>query len=151
MLFELFIASFLALLLLRHLQLRHEARSGASARLVWCPPSAPGLSDRRRRLADRLADIVSRCPRLLRPSYTPPVFAADGWSNMALYLAKSWLAGRRAGGRYRKQHVRCPDGGAVRVDWSDDPVTRGLPDTAPIVVFIHGVAGRTGRCLVPPY
>ena len=145
MLFELFIASFLALLLLRHLQLRHEARSGASARLVWCPPSTPGLSDRRRRLAARLAAIVSRCPRLRRPSYTPPVFAADRWSNMALYLAKSWLAG----GRYRKQPVRCHDGGAVRVDWADDPVTRGLPDTAPIVVFIHGVAGI--GAIGPPY
>ena len=53
------VAAMAAALAWRHRQLRQEAMSGASARLVWCSPSTPGISERRRQLAQQVVLLLA--------------------------------------------------------------------------------------------
>lgn len=129
-----------ATLALRYRQLQEEARSGSSARVIWCPPSTPGLATRRRQLAQHVARIVDNCVSFSKPEYVPPVVAAGTWANLALFMLKQAIDGL-VRTRYRRQVLNCPDGGVVSIDWTEDPVTRNLPSDAPIVVFLHTITG----------
>lgn len=124
----------------RYRQLLEEARSGRSARVIWCPPSTPGLATRRRQLAQHVAKILENCSSFSKPEYVPPVLAAGTWTNLALFMLKQAIDGL-VRCRYKRQDLTCPDGGIVSIDWTDDLVTSSLPPDAPIVIFLHTITG----------
>ena len=110
---------------------------GASARLVWCPPTTMGLSETDREQAGQMERIVENCSSLRYPEYIPPL-GMGRWVNLGLQRLKVGLHPRV---RYRRQEIQCPDGGLVCIDWADDEVTRKLPSTAPVVILLHTILG----------
>jgi len=135
------IAALSAAVTWKYRQLREEVKSGASARLVWCPPTLPGLSDRRKFLAGQISSILEQCSSLRCPEYQPPVFASGVWSNLVLYGIKQAIDKNWWVSPHKRQRIVCPDGGVVSIDWADDKVTASLPADAPIVIFLHTVTG----------
>lgn len=119
----------------KHVQIRNEASSGASASLVW-------RAERTNALADRIANIVERCPSLQNPEYVPPSFAAGRFSNAALSIAKGAVAARKL--PIRRQALE-PD---LHVDWMDDEVSRRLPPDAPVVIFLHTITGSASKTAI---
>ena len=112
-----------------------------SARLVWCPPTATGLSKTDSRRAFLIKRIIESCPSLSHPDYIPPLGMGrrGRWSNMGVQSLKLQFHPR---GKYRRQEILCPDGGMVSIDWADDDVTRKLPSNAPIMIGVHTVFGE---------
>jgi len=107
-------------------------------RLVHCSPenvTDPLLKIR----AVKIQRIIATCPELKNPQYFPTFWAADTWTNCALFILKqlydkSWL--RR--NHYTREILTLGDGGTVSIDYADCP---DLPPEAPFVIFLHTITG----------
>lgn len=112
--------------------------SSSVGRLVHC--KAESLSDPLlKKRAISIENILARCPELNNPRYIPTFWAADTWTNCALYILKqlydkSWLCKDN----YTREVLTLSDGGTVSIDYADCP---HLPPTAPFVIFLHTITG----------
>jgi len=120
-------------MLWNRLTVRYEAEKGESASTIFCPieDASPGDAQ----LARTMQEIVARCPSLQSPRYVPPAFAPGSISNAALALAKRKLL------RLDMVHERLPAEPDLYISWANDRQTRALPDSAPVVAFLHTITG----------
>lgn len=94
----------------------------------------------RQALARRIRTIVTACPDLSIPRYVPTPWAANRWLNIALLLLKQKVDKYWRGDLFTREILTMTDGGTVSIDFIDDD---SLPDTAPIVIFLHTVTGSS--------
>lgn len=110
----------------------------STGRLIHCPPEEAAAGELRLRAAT-IDRIVEMCPELRRPRYVPTFWAADTWTNCALFIVKqmydkSWLRSNS----YTREELVLPDGGTVSIDYHPCP---SLPEEAPLVIFLHTITG----------
>jgi len=113
---------------------------GNMARLVYVN-SRKVESGVRGNLAQRIEAIIDICPELKNPRYIPTFWAADQWVNMALLIAKQRFDKsffRKT--NYTREVLTMTDGGTVSIDF---PSNSGLPEDAPLVIFLHTITGSS--------
>lgn len=113
-------------------------KSRSSGRLVHCRPehtSDPVLKER----AVVVQDILGLCPELSNPRYIPTFWAADTWTNCALFILKQlYDKSCLRSNLYTRELITLEDGGTVSIDYSD---CSGLPVSSPFVIFLHTITG----------
>ena len=110
-----------------------------SARLVY-GDSRSMVDPVRRRLAEKIEDIVKLCPELSNPKYIPTFWAANQWANLVLFLVKEQFDIYFRADIFSREILTLSDGGTVSIDFSDDT---NLCTTAPILMFLHTVTGSS--------
>lgn len=109
---------------------------------------------RRRRLVPRLVlsssarlgGVVAACPTLHR-AMRPPLLLQTSLAQLVAYLAKRKWFPAAARARWRRQTLRCADGGEVALDWyrghgdASSIQTEPLPDDAPVIAVLHTLTG----------
>ena len=117
----------------------YHLQSSFSSRLVY--GTYMSMKDPLRQdLARRIDAIVQACPELSRPRYVPTPWAANRWLNLGLFLIKEKFDKYLRVTSYDRKILTMDDGGTVSIDFVDDDT---LPDTAPIVIFLHTVTGSS--------
>ena len=96
----------------------------------------------RRQLVMRIEMIVSETSSLTSAQYIPSLLAANTWTYILLMI-KQRLTLRFNDSFFTRDTLNTDDGGTVSVDWFDE--ASALPDSAPVVVFLHTV-----QCRDPP-
>ena len=95
----------------------------------------------RRQLAMRIEKIVSETSSLTSAQYIPTLLAANTWTNIILLMIKQRLTLRFNDSFFTRDTLNTDDGGTVSVDWFDE--ASALPDSAPVVIFLHTVSGSS--------
>lgn len=100
-----------------------------NARLIWCHED------------ERMSRIVSSSRFLTRLSYVPPFWVFNGWINLGLFMLKQKLWKAIGAVSLKRQELTTRDNGTISIEWMDDPVTRSLPDDAPVLCVLHTITG----------
>jgi len=113
-------------------------KSRCTGRLVHCKPENtrdPVMKER----AVVIQNILGLCPELINPRYIPTFWAADTWTNCALFIMKQLYDKsclRR--NNYTRELLTLDDGGTVSIDYLE---CSSLPATAPFCIFLHTITG----------
>ena len=92
----------------------------------------------------RIEKIVSETSSLTSAQYIPTLLAANTWTNIILLMIKQRLTLRFNDSFFTRDTLNTDDdGGTVSVDWFDE--ASALPDSAPVVVFLHTVVSGSSR------
>jgi len=111
----------------------------SSGRVIFCPSDSQ--EPVRKRLALSIENIVVRTPGLFQPRYIPTFWAADKWTNIALFITKQMFdKSFLRGNKIRRDILVMTDGGTVSIDFADD---EHLPSSAPFVIFLHTITGSS--------
>ena len=125
----------LAILIIRYLQQRKKLLLREISRVVYKKNSEKNKDQ-------LIHQIVSHCPSLQNPKYTPLTLFSGTWPNMLLYMAKQKLY---TGLFYRTSLFRKKihfqnDGGKTAYVWLARDTL--MPPTAPIVFILHTLSGQ---------
>merc|ERR1719347_1073344 len=117
--------------------LHHQLAPARLVRVRWEEVEDPV----RRRLAETVERIIERTESLSRPRYTPTLWAAGSWANLALLVMKQSWDKRWRCSDFTTERILLPDGGSVSVDWPSQ--SQHLPPDAPMVIFLHTITGSS--------
>ena len=84
---------------------------------------------------------MSETSSLTSAKYIPTLLAANTWTNIILLMIKQRLTLRFNDSFFTRDTLNTDDGGTVSVDWFDE--ASALPDSAPVVIFLHTVSGSS--------
>jgi len=74
-------------------------------------------------------------------TYKPLWWCSNPWLNVFATMIKHRICSLFWPMSMKRENIIAADGGLVSIDWADDPATRSLPSTAPILAILHPLTG----------